>query len=132
MKSIVNSIDEYVGRRLQLLRLSRQMSVERLAQVVGATPAQIEEYEAGATRISADKLLRIAATLNKSVDYFFKDARAAVIADKSPALEHLLTDDAIELLYAFAKVRTPATRRTIIDLTISMAASDSGSGAHKS
>ena len=81
MKSIVNSIDQYVGRRLQLLRLSRQMSVERLAQVVGATPAQIEEYEAGTARISADKLLRIATVLNQSVDYFSKDARAAVIAD---------------------------------------------------
>jgi transcriptional regulator with XRE-family HTH domain len=125
MKSIVNSIDEHVGRRLRLQRLSRQMTVERLAKIVGASSAQIEAYEAGTVRVGADKLLLVAAALNQSVDFFFKDARAAVeAAAPSQAPELLLPDDAIELLRAFANVRAPSARRTIINLTISLSTSD--------
>ena len=131
MKSIVNSIDEHVGRRLQLLRQSRRMSVERLAQIVGASSAQIEKYEAGTARVSAVDLLRIAAALDQTVAYFFQDARAA--AAQSPALETMLPQDALELLRAFAKVSDPSARRTIIALTISLADFETpGSGANKS
>jgi len=133
MKSIVNSIDEHVGRRLRLLRLSRQMSLERLAQIVGASSAQIEKYEAGSERVSAVDLLRIAVALDQTVAYFFQDARAAVAAGQSPALETLLPEDAIELFRAFANVSDPSARRTIIALTISLATFEThGSGANKS
>ena len=104
-----------------LLRQSRQMSVERLAQIVGASSAQIEKYETGTARVSAVDLLRIAVALDQTVAYFFQDARAAVAAGQSPALETLLPEDAIELLRAFANVRDPSARRTIIALTISLA-----------
>ncbi len=132
MKSIVNSIDEHVGRRLRLLRQSRQMSVERLAQIVGASSARIEKYEAGTERVSAVDLLRIATALDQSVAFFFEDARAGA-AGQSPALETLLPEDAKELLRAFAKVSDPSARRTIIALTISLGAFDTpGFGANKS
>ncbi len=132
MKSIVNSIDEHVGRRLRLLRLSRQMSLERLAQIVGASSAQIENYEAGTARVSAVDLLRIAVALDQTVAYFFQDARAAA-AGQSPAPETLISDEATELLRAFANVRDPSARRTIIALTISLATFETqGSGANKS
>ena len=134
MKSIVNSIDEHVGRRLRLLRQSRQMSVEHLAKIVGASSAQVEKYEAGTARVSAVDLLRIAGALDQTVSFFFQDARAAVAAPRqSPALEPLLSEDATELLHAFAKVRDPSARRTIIALTISLGTFETpGSGADKS
>ena len=134
MKSIVNSIDEHVGHRLRSLRESRHMSVVRLAKIVGASSIQIERYEAGTARVSAVDLLRIAGALDQTVAFFFQDARAAVAAPgQSPALETLLSEDATELLYAFAKVRDPSARRTIIALTISLGTFEPpGSGAEKS
>jgi hypothetical protein len=71
-------------------------------------------------------------TLDQTVAYFFQDARAAA-AGQSPALETLLPEDALELLRAFANVRDPSARRTIIALTISLATFEThGSGANKS
>lgn len=120
--NIVNSIDQHLGRRLRLLRQSRRMSVQRLAQIVGASPLEIEKYEAGSERVSAVGLLRIAHALNQSVAYFFEDARAAAGVDgQSFAPEGLHSEDAVELLRAFANVRDPSARRTIIDLAISLA-----------
>lgn len=108
------------------------MSVERLARIVGASSVQIEKYEAGSERVSAVDLLRIAVALDQSVTDFFEDARAAA-AGQSPAPETLFSDEATELLRAFAKVRDPSARRTIIALTISLATFETpGSGANKS
>ena len=121
MKSVVNPIDEHVGRRLRLLRQSRKMSVERLAQIVGASSIQIEKYEAGTERVNAAKLLRIAVALNQNVAFFFEDSQTALAAGHALARRNLLPEDAIELLQAFANVRGPLARRTIIELTISMA-----------
>ena len=133
MKSIVNSIDKHVGRRLRLLRQSRRMSVERLAQIAGVSSAQIEKYEAGTERVSAAGLLRIAAGLDQNVAVFFEGARAAAVAaGQSHAPENLFSEDAIELLHAFANVRGPSSRRSIIELTISLASTETpGPGANK-
>jgi transcriptional regulator with XRE-family HTH domain len=129
MKSIVNSIDEHVGRRLQVRRLSRQMSVERLAEIVGVSPTKLAKYEAGTARIGASELLRIAGALDLSVEYFFADARAVAVgaAGQFAMPELVVPDDAIELLRAFANVRAPSARRMIINLTISLATFDHSS-----
>jgi transcriptional regulator with XRE-family HTH domain len=96
------------------------MSVERLAQIVGATSIQIEKYEAGTERVNAAELLRIAVALDQNVAFFFEDARVVRAAGQSHT-PRMLSEEAIELLQAFANVRGPLARRTIIELTISMA-----------
>jgi transcriptional regulator with XRE-family HTH domain len=85
------------------------MSVECLAEIVGADAAQMRRYEAGDERVKADHLLRIARALDEKVPYFFEGAPAE-------AGETLQSDEVFEIVRAFVKIHDPIKRRSILDL----------------
>lgn len=100
------------------------MSIERLAEITGIGAAQIAKYEHGTERISAVDLRQLALALDASVSSFFEVVRASVGAANRPANSELpLSDEALELVRAFARVRDPVARRRIIDLAIMLGSS---------
>ena len=72
MPKSVNKIDQYVGGRLQLRRNRLGMSREALALLLGMTTLQLEQYENGVARISAQQLLKITKIMHVSPAYFFE------------------------------------------------------------
>lgn len=67
----VTDIDEHVGRKLKLRRITLGLSQQKLGELVGVTFQQQQKYEKGVNRISCGKLYKLAKVLKCSVQYFF-------------------------------------------------------------
>lgn len=94
-----------IGMRIRQFRQDAGLSQEKLAELVGVTPQQIQKYEAAKTRISTDKLQIIAAALKIHVADFFSDR------------SHL-TLNAPETLFIkkLRKVRDPEVHESLVTL----------------
>ncbi len=64
-------IDEYIGSRIREGRLSLNMSQEQLAQALGVSSQQIQNYEKGVNGVSAVCLFDISKLLNISLSSMF-------------------------------------------------------------
>jgi DNA-binding transcriptional regulator YiaG len=71
-----NTSNLCVGRRLRARRTSSGMSVEELCGRLGIDRDDLNAYEQGARRLSANLLLRIATLLDVRPDYFFQNYSA--------------------------------------------------------
>jgi transcriptional regulator with XRE-family HTH domain len=65
-----------IGRRLQVRRTSFGISEKELCGNLGIYRDDLEAYEHGEKRVSANLLLRIAKLLDVRPDYFFQDYTA--------------------------------------------------------
>jgi transcriptional regulator with XRE-family HTH domain len=65
-------VDGHVGRRLRDRRRGMGLSQAQLAAQLGFTPAQINRYEHGTTRLSAAGLWRAAQALGVPPNYFYE------------------------------------------------------------
>lgn len=71
LQSVVKLSD--IGMRIRQFRHDAGLSQEKLAELVGVTPQQIQKYEAAKTRISTDKIQRIASALQIHAADFFSE-----------------------------------------------------------
>lgn len=62
-----------VGGRLRVKRTALGISPQELSKQLGIDQNDLNAYEAGAGRVGANLLLRIAKVLGVRLDYFFKD-----------------------------------------------------------
>jgi transcriptional regulator with XRE-family HTH domain len=115
-----NQIDISLGGRLREKRISTGWSQEQLAEKLQIDPSDVYAYEAGAKRITADRLLRLSKALGVKPVYFFgfEDTERPVGRD-----EALLTlpDQGLRLHRAFIGVKNPALREAIVSLVIELA-----------
>jgi isopenicillin N synthase-like dioxygenase len=65
-----------IGRRLQVRRRSLGISERELCDNLGIYRDDLDAYEQGAKRVSANLLLRTAKLLDVQPDYFFQDYTA--------------------------------------------------------
>ena len=70
----IRVVDQSVGRRVRMMRVSRGLSQTALASQLDLTFQQLQKYEKGTNRISASKLHDIARILGVEVATFFEDA----------------------------------------------------------
>jgi transcriptional regulator with XRE-family HTH domain len=82
----IEPVDQLVGRRVRMVRVSQGLSQSALASQLGLTFQQLQKYERGTNRVSASKLHDIARIFGVEVVSFFEDAadpkRLAEIADE--------------------------------------------------
>lgn len=97
----INPVDLYVGARVRLLRKSKSISQDTLANALGLTFQQVQKYEKGTNRVSASKLHAIAGFLGVATGYFFEGLDAAASADP-------LADAAITTALSNPKIRAIA------------------------
>src|ERR1700688_31958 len=74
MTENIRPVDQSVGRRVRMVRVSRGLSQTVVASQLGLTFQQLQKYERGTNRISASKLHDIARILGVDVATFFEDA----------------------------------------------------------
>jgi transcriptional regulator with XRE-family HTH domain len=115
-----NQIDKSLGGRLRDKRTSTGWSPEQLAEKLQVDPKDIYEYEKGAKRITADRLLRLSNVLGVRPVYFFgfEDNERPVNQD-GPHLT--LPDQGLRLHRAFIGVKSPALREAIVSLVTELA-----------
>ena len=127
-----NPIDIHVGGRVRLRRTLLGMSQEKLAQAIGLTFQQIQKYERGANRIGASRLHELSQVLDVPVSFFFDDMNApsggyAVIGalreEAPPPFEGdpMTKRETLKLVRAYYRIKSPALRKRILDLTQSLA-----------
>ncbi len=116
------AIDTHVGRQLRVLRASRGLTQENLAERIGISYQQLHKYETGANSISASRLYELAKLLAVSPDTFFDglegdEAAAPVLAASA---DSLLSRNQMGLLKYFSNVPEPK-RAALLGFIRSMA-----------
>lgn len=66
-------IDQFVGARIRMARVSANMSQEALGGILGVSFQQVQKYEKGTNRVSAGRLLQIASALGEPVQWFLDE-----------------------------------------------------------
>ena len=138
MVSKPNPVDVHVGSRVRLRRTLLGMSREKLATAVGPTFQQIQQYERGANRVgSSRRLFQFAQTLGVPVSFFFDD-RPEKIARGQPGAalnssvrfqqDQFARRETLELVRAYYKIRNPAVRKRVFELTKAIAGVSPGTG----
>jgi len=69
-KSAADHASQDAGLRLRMLRMFMGKSRRSLAEAVGVSPAQIEDFENGSGRIGAHLLAQLSAELNVPHSFF--------------------------------------------------------------
>jgi transcriptional regulator with XRE-family HTH domain len=120
-------VDAEVGRRIRALRRGKGISQEGLAKGVGLTFQQVQKYERGSNRVSASKLVHIARVLDVPASHLLGEQ-----SDGSALPDPLLTldPDVRALALALEQVKSPAVRRSLVQLARSLAdTGDAGSAS---
>lgn len=121
------AVDRHVGRRLRLLRQMRELSLERLAEIVDVAPQQIQKYEIGETRISASRIFELSRVLSVPLSWFYADLKTAASSeatahDAAAASAELATQPGApdpsqeDLLAAYYELMTPEMREKLVDI----------------
>ncbi len=111
MKQILSSRE--IGWKLRKLRLQAGWTQERLAEQVGVSVQQIQNYESGANKMNTDRLQQLANALDVPVQSFFSDSEETLPLAVS---EKLLLDsyraiDNKDIQESILKITTNATKR---------------------
>ncbi len=67
-----NQVDAHIGARIQMRRMTLGLSREAMAQALNVTVAQVQAFECGAARATADTLFELADLFDVRVAYFFE------------------------------------------------------------
>lgn len=67
-----NPLNKHIGDRLKLRRTSLGYTQEKIAGFIGVTFQQIQKYEKGINRISANRLFELSNALSIPITFFFE------------------------------------------------------------
>ena len=68
----MSPVDMWIGSRVRIKRTSRGMSQQEFCTLLGIDWNDLAAFEAGAKRINANLLFRVAKSLDVRTDYFFR------------------------------------------------------------
>lgn len=122
---VLDPLDVEVGARIRFLRRQRRISQTELGQALGVTFQQVQKYERGSNRVAVATLIRIADKLEVSPTELLGVEGDAPKADWSV----LSAPGGAEFAKAFARLKSPATRKAVLRLVSSLAdGEDDGGG----
>lgn len=104
--------DVTIGQKLRALRLDRGLSQGGLADEIGITFQQLQKYEKGVNRISAGRLMRIAAALNVPVTAFYN----AAARRGDGTFTYLRSKGSVRLVRAYARISERAAKAAMLTL----------------
>lgn len=118
-----NYVDQHIGARIRLRRLTTNVSQEGLAEKLNITFQQIQKYEKGVNRVAASRLWDLAHALEVPVSYFFEGLESGVDANgmseacgEEPVFDLIASPDGAQLAAAYATINSPRIRRGLLEL----------------
>jgi transcriptional regulator with XRE-family HTH domain len=108
-------LDVMVGARIRMFRVNRGMSQTTLAERIGVTFQQLQNFERGTSRIGAGRLSLIASVLGVSVGELFESSGAGS-SGLSSAMRLLAEPGALRVLKAYARTTDPRVRLCLAKL----------------
>ncbi|MFP3942366.1 MAG: helix-turn-helix domain-containing protein [Alphaproteobacteria bacterium] len=118
-------IDQYVGERVRIRRVSLGLSQQAVAARLGLTFQQIQKYEKGKNRIGSSRLYQLSKLLNVDVGWFFEGLDAgeetlAITREIAAAFDSVSPQfgsrEFVELNRAYWQIPGPEVRQTILRL----------------
>ena len=106
-----------IGEKIRSLRKRLGISQEQLGEIAGVSYQQIQKYENGTDRVSANRLKKIADALNIPINYFFEET--ILKAKETESVYHTLgelTKEEIELIKLFRKVGDKRAKGNLLKL----------------
>lgn len=110
---LTQAVDKIVGERINVLRLTKGLSLEQLASKIGVKHQQLHKYESASNRVSAGRLAAIARALKKPISYFFDEEDIEILSQHQRM--------AIEVSRNFLKIKNPAHQIAVSDLISTLA-----------
>ncbi|WP_375412604.1 helix-turn-helix domain-containing protein [uncultured Bradyrhizobium sp.] len=114
-------IDALIGERVRSNRIHANISQNVLGEALGVTFQQVQDYETGADRIGAGRLLKIAEVLECDVVNFFDGINGGGIGAGTPFAKFMSAKEGVALVEAMLKIENPALRRMVIDIAEKLA-----------
>ena len=109
MGTILSS--KQIGWKLRKLRLQAGWSQERLAEQIGVSPQQIQNYESGSNKMNTDRLQQLSQALDVSILLFFTDEEETLPMAVSEKL----------LLDSYRAIPNKDVQESILKITTSVA-----------
>lgn len=109
-----------IGHKIKRGREQLKMSQDQLGEIVGVTYQQIQKYEKGTNKVSAERLYKIAVALKVPLSFFFESGRDFQVAeegeDKNYSIsgKELLSLQEQELLICFRSLPDKDTRSDLV------------------
>jgi transcriptional regulator with XRE-family HTH domain len=132
-----NDIDVQVGARVKLRRKLLGLTQGALASALGVTFQQIQKYENGSNRIGASRLFDLAKVLQVDAAFLFaqsgdgtSDNLPRDLRETDEITSFLETKEGLEINRAFATIKDPKTRRSIVALMNAIANGDVSDHVH--
>lgn len=102
------STNYILGENLRLFRKKAEMNLIELAKKLGISPQQLQKYETGENRISAERLFEIAKILNISMSNFYIDSLKKTNIGKNRTET---------LIYNFNRINSQKVKNLILEST---------------
>ncbi|OGW59501.1 MAG: hypothetical protein A2V83_10310 [Nitrospirae bacterium RBG_16_64_22] len=115
-----------IGERIRSRRKALAMTQEELGELAGVTYQQVQKYEKGASKLSPERLQRVAAALHVPLDYFFRDeksGRQGSVREELASYKRegsALSNEEREVLRQFRRLDTPSSRALALSLLRSL------------
>ncbi|MCK5504960.1 MAG: helix-turn-helix transcriptional regulator [Thermodesulfovibrionia bacterium] len=74
--------NKMIGHRIKQRREHLKISQERLGEMIGVTYQQIQKYEKGTNKVSAERLSSIAENMKVPTSFFFENAEEFLVAEE--------------------------------------------------
>ena len=119
-KGSPHPVDVQVGERVRRRRTQLGMSQEKLGKALSLSFQQLQKYEKGTNRISANRLYEISRVLEVPVSYFFDETELEkALGGKEPLPPH--SRETLRLVSAYYGIPDANIRRRLRDLLKSLA-----------
>lgn len=102
-----------IGEKIKRRRRELGISQEGLAEILGVTYQQVQRYENGTNKLNVENLQIVADALSVPVSYFFEGEKPLMLSEKSASY---LPSDEIKLLRYFRKIKSSASKNTVIQV----------------
>jgi len=121
-----STVDQHIGRRMQLRRTMLGLSLKDLAKICGVTFQQIQKYESADNRVSASRLFEIGVAMQTPVSFFFSGlpgnmpdetrATRSIRLHQPEPEDPMLRTETLELVRLYWRLATDAQRAAFINL----------------
>ncbi len=113
--------NKQIGIKIKRIRKALGMSQMELAEGVGVSFQQIQKYEKGINRISAERIQQIASALGTTVNTFFEKEKEIIPMVSEPSAEYshkgtwmTVSQEEARLLQVFRKIDDEKTREALV------------------
>jgi transcriptional regulator with XRE-family HTH domain len=128
-------VDRHVGGRVRSRRVALGMSPKNLADALGTSVQQVQQWEAGTSRIGSTRLMELTIILGVNAAFFFADSEPNEPIGEAGSIETLSSQsipgstpslETLRLIRAFAGIKNRAFREVIVKLVETMAKTENG------